>query len=261
MAKYTGKTAVITAASSGIGKGIASVLAGEGCDLHLLSRNREKLNAVAEEISRASGTDVKAHSADMSVPGDVNRFIGEVSSEGRKIDFLVLNYGDPKIAPFLSLTEEDWDKATNLILRSSVTIVRKFLPEIIESRGRVIFVTSLTTKQPMVNFALSSALRSAVVSLSKVLSLEHAKSGITVNSISQGFFMTPRLESVAARKAEEESISLDTAYGELMEAIPARRFGSTEEIGKLVSFLCSDEAGYINGANIPIDGGFSGFPF
>jgi 3-oxoacyl-[acyl-carrier protein] reductase len=104
-------------------------------------------------------------------------------------------------------------------------------------------------------------LRAAVVSLSKVLSIEFAQKGLTFNSISQGYVMTPRLENIAKANSKRLNISLEQAYDAIKQTIPAKRFGKPEEIGYLVSFLCSSEASYINGTNIQIDGGFVKFPF
>ncbi|MCL4333150.1 MAG: SDR family oxidoreductase [Candidatus Thermoplasmatota archaeon] len=256
-----GKVAIVTAASSGIGKGIAKVLSSEGCIVHISSRDRAKLEKSAEEIRKETGKQVNAVPCDLTRPADVTRMLSEVKKKSGKVDFLVINFGDPKVAPFLEITDEDWDSSMNMFLKSSVTMIRSILPEMISNGdGRVVFVTSLTTKQALENFSISASLRAAVVSLSKVLSIEYAKNGITFNSISQGYIMTPRLESIARRNAEKMNISLDQAYDAIRQGIPARRFGKPEEIGHLVSFLCSSDASYINGANIQIDGGVVRFP-
>ncbi|MDA8055876.1 MAG: SDR family oxidoreductase, partial [Thermoplasmatales archaeon] len=257
-----GKVAVVTAASSGIGKGIAKVLASEGCKVHISSRDENKLRKSAEEIKKQTGRDVALSPCDLSKVDDVREMLSEVKKMSGNVDLLIINYGDPRVAPFLDITDEDWDSSINMFLKSTVTMAKSVIPEMIsKGEGRVVFVTSLTTKQPLENFAISASLRAAVVSLSKVLSIEYAQKGLTFNSISQGYIMTPRLENIAKRNAEKANVSVEQAYEAIKQTIPAKRFGTPEEIGYLVSFLCSSDASYINGTNIQIDGGFVKFPF
>ncbi|MGC8645840.1 MAG: SDR family oxidoreductase [Thermoplasmata archaeon] len=256
------KVALVSAASSGIGKGIAKVLASEGCMVHIFSRSPDKIRSSAEEIGSEISGEVTYSIGDLSRPEDVKRIAREAREKRGKVDFVVMNYGDPKIAPFLDITEEDWDVSVNMILKSTVLLTKEFLPDMIKrGEGRFVFVTSLTTKQPMENFAISASLRAAVVSLSKVLSIEYSSFGITFNSISQGYIMTPRLESIARRNALAHNQTVEQAYDAIRQGIPAKRFGKPEEIGSLVAYLCSSDASYINGTNIQIDGGVIRFPF
>ncbi len=254
------KVALVSAASSGIGKATAKVLSSYGSRVHIFSSNEERVKAASELISTETGMKVNYSVGDMSQVSDVKRVLKEVRDKTGPVDFLIINYGDPKVAPFLDISEEDWDRSINLILKSSIIMTKTILPEM-RRGGRVVFITSLTTKQPMENFAISSSLRSAVVSLSKVLSLELSARGINFNSISQGYFRTPRLEAIAKRNAENAGISVEKALLDMASKVPARRLGNPEEIGELVAFLCSEEASYINGTNIQIDGGLISFPF
>jgi len=257
-----GKVAIVTAASSGIGKGIAKVLVSEGCKVHISSRDVGKLKKSAEEILKETGKEVIATPCDLTKPDDVKRMLSEVKNRSGSVDFLVINFGDPKVAPFMEITEEDWDSSLNMFVKSSVIMARSVIPEMISrGDGRVVFITSLTTKMALENFAISASLRAAVVSLSKVLSIEYAQKGITFNSISQGYIMTPRLENIAKRNSQKANITVEQAYDAIKQGIPAKRFGKPEEIGYLVSFLCSSDASYINGTNIQIDGGMVRFPF
>ena len=257
----SGKVALVSASSSGIGRSTAKVLASDGCRMHIFSSNEDKISRAAGYIGAASGQQVNYSVGSLAVPSDVRRIIDEAKLKTGNIDCLIMNYGDPKVAPFLEISEEDWDFSINMILRSTITMVRGVLPYMLNHGGRVVFITSMTTKQPLQNFSISASLRSAVVSLSKVLSMEYASRGITFNSISQGYFQTPRLESIAKKNSKNLGISMDEAYQKIRDEIPAGRFGDPEEIGHLVSFLCSNDAAYINGANIQIDGGVIRFPF
>lgn len=256
-----GKVAVVAAASSGIGKGIAKVLSRHGCRVYIFSRNAEKIKKTAEEISSETGKKVWHSATDLSKKGDLMKMLEDVHSSIGPIDFLILNYGDPKVAPFMELTEEDWDNNIDMFLKSSVLLTRMSIPDMVERDGRIIFVTSMTTKHSYENFAISGSLRSALISLSKVLSLELAAKKITVNAISQGYVLTDRIRSLAKMNSEKEGTSYDEALEKMREAVPMKRFADPEEVGDLVSFLCSDEAGYITGTNIQIDGGIIRAPF
>ncbi|MEM0128154.1 MAG: SDR family oxidoreductase [Thermoplasmatales archaeon] len=256
------RVAIVSAASSGIGKGIAKVLASEGCNVHIFSRDTERISKSAKEIEEETSNRITFSSGDLSKPDDVRRIAGEARRSRGEVDFLIMNYGDPKVAPFFEITENDWDVSINMILKSTILLTREFLPDMIKKRaGRIVFVTSMTTKQPMENFAISASLRAAVVSLSKVLSLEFSQFGITFNSISQGYIMTPRLENIARRNAAANNQTIEEAYDSIRHVIPSKRFGRPEEIGNLVAYLCSDDASYINGTNIQVDGGLIKFPF
>lgn len=256
-----GKVALVSAASSGIGKGIAEVLSGQGCKVHIFSRNEDKLRKSAEEIFSKTGNTVNYSVCDMTKTDDVLKAMDDVKNKTGNVDILAINYGDPKVAPFSEISDQDWDESVNMFIKSTVIMVRSCLEHMKRNNGRIVFVTSLTTKQAMENFAISASLRAAVVSLSKVLSLEYSRTGITTNSISQGYIMTPRLESLANRSSKNFNISVDEAYDRLKQAVPSGRFGTPQEVGNLVAFLCSDEASYINGTNIQIDGGIVRFPF
>ncbi|MEM0158727.1 MAG: SDR family oxidoreductase [Thermoplasmataceae archaeon] len=255
------KNALISAASSGIGKAVARALADEGCNIHIFSRHEEKIRSVAEELSRDTGSQVNYSVADMTNPDEVRKVMQDARERTGNIDLLIVNFGDPKVAPFLEIPIDEWDANLNMFIKSPLVMTHAVLPSMMSKGfGRIVFITSLTTKHVMENFAISASLRAAVVSLSKVISLEFSGKGITSNSISQGYIMTPRLESIAERNSKKFNIPIDKAYDEIRQNIPARRFGKPEEIGHLVTFLCSDEASYINGANIQIDGGMIRFP-
>jgi 3-oxoacyl-[acyl-carrier protein] reductase len=261
MDSLKGKVALVSAASSGIGKSVATVLSNRGCIVHIFSSNKEKISKTAENIETMTGNRVNYSVGNLENTEDVKRIMKEVKEKSGEVDFLIVNYGDPKVAPFMDISETEWDLSIGMILKSSIIMTRSVIPFMEKNGGRVVYITSMTTKQPMENFSISASLRSAVVSLSKVLSLELAHKGITFNSISQGYFQTPRLESIAQKNSVKFNITREEAYDRIRDGIPARRFGDPEEIGNLVAFLCSDEASYINGTNIQIDGGVVKFPF
>ena len=167
-----------------------------------------------------------------------------------------MNYGDPRVDPFMELTNSDWDYNIEMILKSTIGMSEMCAEDMIKSRyGRIVYVTSMTTKNPLQNFAISNSLRSAVVALGKTLSIELGKYNITVNSISQGYFYTQRLQNIIEKNANSSGKTVAEVEKDLKSEIPLGRFGMPEEIGNLVAFLCSGLASYISGTNIQIDGG------
>lgn len=261
MKKFEGKVALVAAASSGIGKGIAKVLSRNGCSVAIFSRNADRLKETANEIEKETGNRVAHYHADLRHRESLSGLVDFVHRSLGKIDFLVMNYGDPKLAPFTELTDEDWDENIDMFLRSTIFLTKASLRDMEGRGGRIVFVTSMTTKMGFENFAISGSLRSAIVNLAKVISLEHAARGVTVNSISQGYVLTDRVRSIARTQSERKGITFEDALNDIRNTIPMKRFASAEEIGNLVSFLCSDEASYITGVNLQIDGGFVRFPF
>ena len=257
-----GKNAIVSAGSSGLGRAIAVVMASYGANVTTFSRNEEKLKGTVEEVRQKTGKEINAVMADLSSQDDLKKVVESAHSRYGKIDLLIVNYGDPKVAPFTELSEQDWDYSINMIFRSTLFLTRSALKDMMESKsGRIVYVTSMVVKSPLENFSISTSLRSAVVGLGKTLSLEYAGRGINVNSITQGYFLTQRLRNVAKLSGERRNISSEAALDSIKESIPMKRFGEAEELGKLVAFLCADESSYITGTNINIDGGVVKFPF
>lgn len=262
MKGISGKNAIVAAGGSGLGLGIAAVMAGYGANVTIFSRKPERLESAAADIRKRTGRDVNAVAADLSRKEDLERVVGSARSRHGKIDFLIMNYGDPKVAPFLEITDTEWDYSIDMMLRSTLALTRLALADMVErGAGRIVYVTSMTTKSPMENFAISASLRSAIVALGKVLSMELGPQGINVNSISQGFFMTERLKNVARHSGERSGLGYEKALEAIRQSIPMKRFGDPEELGQLVAFLCADESSYLTGTNIQIDGGTIKFPF
>lgn len=261
MRELKDKVAIVAAASSGIGKGIAKVLSREGCKVFIFSKNKEKIENSAKEINSETGNIVEWTNADLSNRNDLQKVVNEAHEKLGKVDFLVMNYGDPKVAPFIEITEEEWDENIDMILKSSIVMSRLLIPDLIETKGRIVFVTSTTTKQVMENFSISGALRSAVINLSKNLSRELAPHNVTVNSIAQGFVFTDRLRAIAKQRSQETGLSYEETLNKMRDDVPMKRFAEPEEIGELVSFLFSRGADYVTGTNIQIDGGRTTVPF
>jgi len=250
------KNVIVCAGSTGIGKGVISVLAKYGANITTFSRGKEKVDKLREEIREETGITVNAICADLSKKDDLIRVVDSAHDQYGQIDFLVMNYGDPRVDPFMELNESDWDYNINMIFKSTIRMVDMCAVDMIKSNsGKIIFITSMTTKNPLENFAISNSLRSGIVALGKTLSIELGKYNINVNSISQGYFYTQRLENIIQKSSVSTGKSIKEVESGLIKEIPLGRFGKPEEIGNLVAFLCSGLSSYITGTNISIDGG------
>jgi 3-oxoacyl-[acyl-carrier protein] reductase len=256
-----GKKGIITAASSGIGQAVAKVLHDAGVELLISSSNREKIKVSAENIATGGDARIIWQKCDLTSKSDLHSIRQTVQKQFETLDYIIVNYGDPKISEFQKLTEEDWSTYMNMFIGSTTTLVRELLPLLQKPGGRIIFITSMTTRESYEGFSLSGSLRAAVVNLGKILSLELGPVGINVNSISQGYFLTDRLKAVLETNSTKNGTDIDTELQKIKEQIPLRRIGEPEEIGRLVAFLCSSASSYITGANIPIDGGITRYPY
>ena len=224
--KLDGKLAFVTASSRGIGFGAAK-----------------------KELEK-SGSDVSYIVADLSKRDDLERI------ETDSIDIFFFSTGGPRSGYFTELEMHDWENAANILLYPAVYFTKKVLPGMIEKKwGRIIYSTSVAIKEPISNIALSNVVRITMAGLVKTLSREVGKHGITVNGIMPGMIETERMKKLAEDRAKREEISIEEAMEKYAEPIPAGRLGMPEEIGYLAAFLSSEQASYINGTMIPVDGG------
>ncbi len=252
-----GKTAIVTAASRGIGKGVARVLAREGANLVIASRDLERLSRTASEIRSEFGAEVVPVQADLTKKADVAKIVETAARSFGGVDILIYNTGPPKPGTFMELTEEDWDYAVRLLLMSAVWLTKDALPYMIEKRqGRIIYITSLTLKRPLPNLTLSNVIRLSIAGLVKTLAYQLAQYNILVNGVLQGYVETERVLEVARDRAVREGKPLDDVLKAMAGEIPLGRMAKPEEIGELVAFLASERASYITGSLISIDGGY-----
>lgn len=255
--RLKGKVALVTAASKGIGFGVARVLADEKCRVIICSRDKSAIEkASGMIIEETKNEQVIPIAADISSEQDVDRLISEANSAFGPISILVYNTGPPKTGKFLDLSSEDWNQGVKLLFLSTVWLTRKVLPEMTKNRwGRLVYITSFTLKQPLSNIVLSNSVRLAVAGLSKSIATDYGKEGITSNVILPGSILTDRTMQVAADLAKRNGIDLEKAKKERVKDIPIGRYGTIEEIGQAVAFLASGKASYINGAILSVDGG------
>jgi 3-oxoacyl-[acyl-carrier protein] reductase len=239
-----GRVAIVMGGSAGLGRGIATALAREGARVAIASRSRERCDRAAAEIEG----EVAAFEADTGdldrlaeLPGEVERVLGPV-------EILVTNTGGPRAGEALGAGLGEWREAyENLILAPRV-LIASVLPGMRERGwGRIVNVGSSATREPIPGLTLSNSHRPGLVGFLKTLAREVAGDGVTVNDVATGRFATDRL---AANWGGWEEMKEHA-----VEGIPAGRLGDPAEYGDLVAFLCSERAGYVTGASIPIDGG------
>ena len=239
-----GRTALVMAASRGIGRGIAGALVREGARVAVSSRSKEMLWATAEELGR----DVRTFLADTGDLARMRELTGEVAEALGPVEILVANTGGPPGGGALDNTLEEWEAAFRSLVLAPRVLIEAVLPGMRERGwGRIVNVSSSSIREPIPGLALSNANRMAALGLLKTLADEVAGDGITVNTVATGMFATDRLA--------DRHGSLDQAEAAARELIPARRLGRPEEYGDLVAFLCSERAAYLTGAVIPLDGG------
>ena len=249
------KIAIVTAASQGLGKACALALGREGAKLVICSRRQKEIDETAREIRTATGAVIESFAADVSSAGAILKLVEFTKEKFGTVHVLVNNAGGPPTGDILSLTDEDWQKGHDLTLMSMVRLTRAVLPMMIEQQwGRIVTITSISGKQPINELMLSSAIRPGIHGLTKVLANQYAKKNITVNTVCPGNVMTSRQEEIGAFRAKQRNISMEEYFQETASVIPAGRLGRPEEIGNVVAFLASEQASYINGANLLVDG-------
>lgn len=251
-----GRVAVILAASSGIGRGIATVLAQEGCNLAICARDEARLEGVAEEIRISTGVQVFAKAADVADAASLNGFFDHVLGNYGHIDILVNNSGGPPPGKSMDLADHHYQSAFELVLMSKIRACRRVMPSMIERRwGRVINVESTSAKCALENMVLSNVFRSAAAAFAKTLSMEYARDGIRVHTLLSGPFLTNRVEELGMAASRQKGVSFEQWKSDAESGTALGRFGDPLEYGALVAFLASDKTDYMTGTCIAIDGG------
>ena len=252
-------TALVCGSSQGIGRASATELALLGARIVLLARNEDTLKVTCSELPSPNGQQHHYLAADFSNPAQVASVVDAFVKAGNPIHILVNNTGGPPGGPIVNATAEAFLNTFNQHLICNHLIAQAVLPGMKEARfGRIINIISTSVKQPLKGLGVSNTIRAAVANWSKTLSIEVAPFGITVNNVLPGATATQRLSSIIENKSQKQNHSIDEVEQEMLAEIPAGRFGRPEEIAAAVAFLASPAAAYINGINVPVDGGRTG---
>jgi 3-hydroxybutyrate dehydrogenase len=256
----SGKTALVTGSTSGIGLGIATKLAGEGANIVLNGfGDAAAIEKIRSDLARQSNVGVIYSSADMTVPAQIADMITKANAEFGGVDILVNNAGIQHVAPVEEFPVEKWDAIIAINLSASFHTVRLAVPGMKRKGwGRIVNIASAHALVASPFKAAYVAAKHGIAGLTKTVALETAQHGITVNAICPGYVLTPLVEkqipdTAKARGITEEAVIRDV----LLAAQPTKRFVTVDEVAALTTFLCSDEAASITGTLLPIDGGWS----
>ena len=250
------KTALVCGSTQGIGKATAIELASLGANIILLARNEEKLNATLADLDSSKGQTHSYLVADFSNPTDLKSTIQKYIQAGNKIHILINNSGGPKGGAIKDAAPEEFLLAFNQHLICNHILVQAIYPVMKEEGyGRIINVISTSVKQPLPNLGVSNTIRGAVANWSKTLANELGGFGITVNNVLPGATNTARLQSIAQIKADQFNETVEDVFIEMASETPMKRIAQPEEIAAAIAFLSSPAAAYINGINVPVDGG------
>ena len=233
-------------------------LSQEGCTLAICSRDPERIRASAKLIEGKTGGRVLAVAADVGLPEDCERFVGETAGAFGRLDILVTNTGGPPAGGFEVTEAEEWDRAFAGLLGNVINLVRAATPHMKRAKwGRILNIASLSVKQPIDNLVLSNTFRPAIAGLSKSLSRELGPYGILVNTLCPGYTRTGRLEELAEERVKRAGITKDQYYEMLGKVVPLGRIAEPDEFASVAAFLCSERASYVSGIALAVDGGAS----
>ncbi len=250
------RVAIVAAGSQGIGRAAAFALAAERAHVALCARGREALEQTAATIRERFHVNVHAETLDVSDTPAVNAFVNRVDKQFGRVDVCVTNAGGPPAKSFLETTDEDWDQAYYLNLRSAVAFSRAVIPCMQRNRwGRIITISSITVRQPQPHLVLSNAIRAGVMGLVRSLANEFGKDNILVNNVAPGYTATERLKELSARRASASHQTEEEVERTWIDQIPLQRLGRPEEVADAIVWLASERTSFITGQTLLVDGG------
>ncbi len=249
-----GKRALVMGASRGIGRGIARILAAEGCDLVLAARNVERLDSDAAALMAANGVAVEARRLDLGDPESVAAMADLLAADG--VDVLINPGGGPPPTGALGVASEQWRRYFESMVVGIIALTDAAVPPMRRRKwGRVLTIASSGVVQPIPTLGMSNTLRSSLVAYSKTLAGEVAGDGITANVILPGRIDTERVDELDTKAAQSRGVDIDEVRRQAAASIPAGRYGTVEEFASTAVFLVSEPAGYVTGHVMRVDGG------
>jgi 3-oxoacyl-[acyl-carrier protein] reductase len=252
-----GNAAIITASSSGLGKASAVGLAEEGVNVVINGRSEKQLISAAKEIKSSTSSRVATLTGDIKEKGTLEKLVNKAIDEYGQLDHVVTSAGGPPSGKTMETSEDDWYDSFELLVMSVFRLVKEAEPYLKKGGGTIVNITSRTVKEALDSLVLSNSVRMSVIGLEKTLSRELAPD-VRVNSVLPGPHKTSRIEDLVNQALERGEVeSREEGLEKWSEGVPMEKLGNPENLGRLVAFLSSEKAGFINGAAIPIDGGAS----
>jgi 3-oxoacyl-[acyl-carrier protein] reductase len=249
-----GKVAMVAGASRGLGYAVAEALHKEGALVSMSSSNPASIQEAAGRLS--SGSDVLASAVDVRDPDQIAAWTQHTIERFGGVDLLFANAGGPPAGAALSFDDAAWQNAVNLLLFSTLRMIRAVVPSMRQRGGGAILVTtSSSVKEPIPNLGLSTVVRASVSALAKTLALELAADKIRVNQIIPGRIDTDRVRQLDELAAKKQGVTVEAAKAKAIAAIPIGRYGEPPEYGRAAAFVLSDAASYMTGATVQVDGG------
>ncbi|MGH2939699.1 MAG: SDR family oxidoreductase [Solirubrobacterales bacterium] len=247
-----GRSALVTAASEGLGRAIAAALAGEGVDLTIVARREEVLEETAVSIREETGVQVVTVAADITTPEGRERAL---AASGR-VDILATSIGGHPPGDFDRFTIEDWREVVEAMMLTPIELMKATLPGMVERKfGRIVNVTTMGMAVPMRIHPLSNGARGGLTAFVSTIAADYVADNVTINNVLPGPHATDRMKVTMRHTAQEAGRTEEEEYEVRLGDNPAHRFGNPEDLGAFAAFLCGEQAGYITGQNLLIDGG------
>jgi 3-oxoacyl-[acyl-carrier protein] reductase len=245
----TGKVAIVTGASKGIGKSIAQTLSAEGVKLTLVARSP------LEEFSASLPAESLPLSIDLRQPDAASRVVEATLQKFGKLDILVNNAGATKRGDFLQLTDDEWTDGFALKFYGAMRLARAAWTSLMQANGSIVNIIGIGGRTGSAEFAIGGSVNAALMNLTKVLADRGLKDGVRVNAINPGSIATERLQTRINNFAKTKNLNLEQAAEQMADDLGIARFGQPEEIARAVAFLASPQASYIHGSILDVDGG------
>ncbi len=251
-----GKHVLACGSSQGIGRACATAFAQCGATVTLVARNEQRLSEAAQSLPSGPGQEHRFLIADFTEPETLKRKVSDVLARGTRYEILLNNTGGPSHGPIFDADPEEFLKGMKMHIQCNQILVQALVPGMKQSGyGRIINIISTSVREPIEGLGVSNTVRGAVASWAKTLSRELGPFGITVNNILPGYTETPRLRALITASAESRGVTEREMEQRMIASVPAGRFAGPAEIAAAAAFLASPEAAYINGVNLPVDGG------